>query len=111
MNKIVNFFKIYERNSTIKTEIIAGITTFMAMSYILIVNSQMFAQLGTVSYDAIYVATALSAVFGTLAIGIMANLPLAQASGMLFLYILFALGWVLVMPMPFSSYLSMELYL
>ncbi|MCR5796602.1 MAG: NCS2 family permease [Eubacterium sp.] len=82
MNRIVNFFKIYEHNSTIKTEIIAGITTFMAMSYILIVNSQMFAQLGTVSYDAIYVATALSAVFGTLAIGIMANLPLAQASGM-----------------------------
>lgn len=54
----------------------------MAMAYILMVNPGMFSDLGTVSYGAIYVATALSAVIGTLLIGLIANLPLAQASGM-----------------------------
>ena len=47
------FFKITERGSTVKTEIVAGITTFMAMAYILMVNSGMFAELGVVSYNAI----------------------------------------------------------
>ena len=76
------FFKITERGSTVKTEIVAGITTFMAMAYILMVNSGMFAELGVVSYNAIYIATAISAVIGTVIIGLLANLPLAQASGM-----------------------------
>ena len=61
---------------------LAGITTFMAMCYILFVNANMFANLGTVSYEAIYIATALSACVGTVLIGLIANLPLAQASGM-----------------------------
>ena len=61
---------------------LAGITTFMAMCYILFVNANMFANLGTVSYEAIYIATALSACVGTVLIGLLANLPLAQASGM-----------------------------
>ncbi len=60
----------------------AGVTTFMAMAYILMVNAGMFASLGTVSYGAIYIATAISAVIGTVLIGLLANLPLAQASGM-----------------------------
>ena len=76
------FFKITERGSTVKTEIVAGITTFMAMAYILMVNSGMFAELGVVSYNAIYIATAISAIIGTVIIGLLANLPLAQASGM-----------------------------
>lgn len=76
------FFKITERGSTVRTEILAGITTFMAMAYILMVNSGMFAELGVVSYNAIYIATAISAVVGTVIIGLLANLPLAQASGM-----------------------------
>lgn len=61
-----------------RTEAIAGITTFMAMSYILMVNPGMFEQLGTVSYSAIYIATAISAVIGTLLIGLLANLPLPR---------------------------------
>ena len=61
---------------------LAGITTFMAMAYILFVNAGMFAELGTVSYEAMYIATAISACFGTILIGLVANLPLAQASGM-----------------------------
>ncbi|MBQ9119683.1 MAG: NCS2 family permease [Lachnospiraceae bacterium] len=84
------FFQVKEKGSTVKTEILAGLTTFMAMAYILMVNPNMFADLaGSVvdttpekMYNAIYIATAISAVIGTLLIGLLANLPLAQASGM-----------------------------
>ncbi len=75
-------FRITEKGSSIKTEIVAGLTTFLAMAYILVVNSGMFAKLGSVSLDAMYVTTALSAVIGTVLIGLLANLPLAQAPGM-----------------------------
>ena len=82
-------FKLNERGTTVKTEFIAGMTTFFAMVYILMVNANMFADpfgdgsnpLG-VSYGAIYIATAISAVVGTTLSGFTANLPLAQASGM-----------------------------
>jgi len=77
-----NFFKVKEKGSTVRTEVLAGLTTFMAMAYILMVNAGMFSDLGTVSYNAIYIATAISAVIGTVLIGLLANLPLAQASGM-----------------------------
>ncbi len=80
-NIVEKFFKIRERGSTVRTEVFAGVTTFMAMAYILMVNPGMFQDLG-VSYGAIYIATALSAVIGTVLIGLLANLPLAQASGM-----------------------------
>ena len=76
------FFRVTERGSSIRTEITAGLTTFMAMAYILMVNAGMFADLGTVSYGAVYIATAISAIVGTVLIGLLANLPLAQASGM-----------------------------
>lgn len=76
------FFHVTERGSTIRTEIMAGLTTFMAMAYILMVNPGMISSVGTVSYGAIYIATAISAVIGTVLIGLLANLPLAQASGM-----------------------------
>jgi len=83
------FFRLKEHGTTVRTEIVAGLTTFMAMAYILMVNANMFANpfgdgtnvLG-VSYGAIYIATAISAVIGTLLIGLLSNLPLAQASGM-----------------------------
>lgn len=79
------FFRLKEHNTTVRTEIIAGITTFMAMAYILMVNAGMFGNLDGNSghmYNAVYIATAISAVFGTLLIGLLAKLPLAQASGM-----------------------------
>ena len=83
------FFKLKERATSVKTEFIAGMTTFFSMVYILMVNANMFANpfgdgsnpLG-VSYGAIYIATAISAVVGTILAGLLANLPLAQASGM-----------------------------
>ena len=82
-------FKLRERGTTVRTEFIAGMTTFFSMVYILMVNANMFADpfgdgsnpLG-VSYGAIYIATAISAVVGTVLAGLLANLPLAQASGM-----------------------------
>ena len=77
-----NRFKLAENGTTVRTEIIAGLTTFMAMAYILMVNPGMFSALGNVSFGAIYIATAVSAVIGTVLIGLLANLPLAQASGM-----------------------------
>lgn len=76
------FFHLKENNTTVKTEVLAGITTFVAMCYILFVNAGMFADLGTVSYTAMYIATALGAIVGTVLTGLIANLPLAQASGM-----------------------------
>ena len=75
------FFKIKEHGSSVKTEVVAGITTFMAMAYILMVNAGMFTDL-SVSYGAVYIATAISAVIGTLCMGLIARLPLALASGM-----------------------------
>ena len=75
-------FHYAEMGSSLKTEIIAGLTTFLAMAYILVVNSGMFAALGSVSFDAMYVTTALSAIIGTVLIGLLSNLPLAQAPGM-----------------------------
>lgn len=75
-------FALKEHGTTVRTELIAGLTTFMAMAYILMVNPGMFSDLGVVSFGAIYIATAVSAVIGTILIGLLANLPLAQASGM-----------------------------
>ncbi len=83
------FFKLKERGTSVRTEFMAGMTTFFAMVYILMVNANMFSDpfgdgsnpLG-VSYGAIYIATAISAVVGTVLAGLLANLPLAQASGM-----------------------------
>ncbi len=82
-------FHLKERGTTVRTEFFAGLTTFMAMAYILMVNAAMFSDpfgngtdmLG-VSYGAIYIATALSAIIGTVLVGLLSNLPLAQASGM-----------------------------
>jgi len=75
------FFRLKENGTTVKTEILAGVTTFVAMCYILFVNAGMFASLGTVSYTAMFIATALGAIIGTVLTGLIANLPLAQASG------------------------------
>ena len=75
-------FKLSERGTNVRTEIAAGLTTFMAMAYILMVNPGMFSALEGVSYGAAYIATAIPAVIGTVLIGLLANLPLAQAPGM-----------------------------
>ena len=71
------FFALAKNKTNVKTEIIAGITTFMAMAYILMVNPGMFDELEDISFGAAYIATALPAIIGTVLIGLMANLPLA----------------------------------
>lgn len=75
-------FQLRKKGTNLKTEVMAGLTTFMAMVYILMVNADMFANLGVVSYGAMYIVTALSAIIGTVLIGLLSGLPLAQAPGM-----------------------------
>lgn len=80
-NFLDNFFKLKENNTNVKTEFIAGITTFMTMAYILIVNPSILAAAGMDS-GAVFTATALSAIIATLVMGLYAKLPFAQAPGM-----------------------------
>lgn len=77
-------FHLKEHGTNVKTEFVAGLTTFLAMAYILMVNAGMFTEIAgsPVSYGAIYISTAVSAVVGTILIGLLAGLPLAQAPGM-----------------------------
>ncbi|QIB27424.1 NCS2 family permease [Caloranaerobacter azorensis] len=75
------FFKLSENNTTIKTEITAGITTFMTMAYILIVNPSTLSATGMDS-KALFTATALSAIIATLVMALYANYPFALAPGM-----------------------------
>ncbi|MCT8976723.1 NCS2 family permease [Clostridium sp. CX1] len=76
-----SFFKLKENNTNIKTEILAGITTFMTMAYILVVNPNILSQAG-MNYGAVFTATALAAIVSTALMGLYAKLPFAQAPGM-----------------------------
>ena len=82
--KVDEWFGITKSGSNYRTEIVAGLTTFMAMVYILMVNAGMFSGVITSDdpYGAAYVATAIGAIIGTLLMAFMAKMPLAQASGM-----------------------------
>ena len=75
------FFKLSENHTDAKTEILAGITTFMTMAYILAVNPSIMAATGMDS-GAVFTATALAAFIGTLLMAIFANYPFALAPGM-----------------------------
>jgi AGZA family xanthine/uracil permease-like MFS transporter len=75
------FFKLKENNTSIRTEIVAGITTFMTMAYILAVNPSILSATG-MDANALFTATALSALFGTLVMALWARLPFALAPGM-----------------------------
>ena len=81
------FFKISERGSNVKTEIIAGLTTFFAMAYIVITNPNQITSFSTDGpmgqiWNAVYVASILVAVIGTLLMAFYAKMPFAQACGM-----------------------------
>lgn len=75
------FFKLKEHGTNAKTEIIAGITTFLSMAYILAVNPSILSAAGMDS-GAVFTATAVSAAFATVIMGVFANYPVALASGM-----------------------------
>lgn len=75
------FFKLKESGTTISTEIMAGLTTFFAMAYIVAINPGILSQAG-MEWGAVFLATIISAVIGTLIMGLVANVPYAQAPGM-----------------------------
>ncbi len=76
-----NFFEISKNNTNVRTEMVAGVTTFMTMAYILIVNPSILSAAG-MDQGAVFTATALSALVATLIMGLYAKLPFAQAPGM-----------------------------
>ena len=74
-------FKLSEKGTTVKTEILAGLTTFVAMAYIIFVNPSILADAG-IPKEAAIAATVWSAVIGSAAMGLWANFPVAVAPGM-----------------------------
>lgn len=76
------FFKIKEKGSTVSREIVGGITTFLAMSYILAVNPGMLGSIAGMNFGGVFTATAVSAAVATLIMAFLANMPVALASGM-----------------------------
>ena len=74
-------FKLSEHNTDVKTEIIAGITTFMTMAYILVVNVNILGEAG-MDRNAVFAATAIAAFIGCAAMALLANYPIALAPGM-----------------------------
>ena len=74
-------FKLKQNNTTVKTEVIAGITTFMTMAYILAVNPSILADAGMDS-TAVLLATAIASFIGTACMALMANMPFALSAGM-----------------------------
>lgn len=74
-------FKLSDHNTNVKTEIIAGITTFMTMAYILVVNPSILGDAG-MNKDAVFAATAIAAFIGSSVMGLLANYPIALAPGM-----------------------------
>ncbi|MDK2564356.1 NCS2 family permease [Romboutsia sedimentorum] len=83
MNKgmLEKVFKLSENNTNVKTEVIAGITTFMTMAYILVVNANILSDAG-MDKGAVFAATAIAAFIGSCAMGLLANYPIALAPGM-----------------------------
>ena len=75
------FFHLKENGTTVSTEIMAGLTTFFAMSYIIIVNPQILSSTG-MPWGGVFLATIIAAIIGTLVMGLFANVPYAQAAGM-----------------------------
>ncbi len=74
-------FKLKENKTTVRTEILAGIITFLTMSYILAVNPQILGETG-MDRGALFTTTAVAAIAGTLFMALIANVPIAQAPGM-----------------------------
>jgi len=74
-------FKLSEHNTSVRTELLAGVTTFLTMAYIIFVNPSILSQTG-MDQGSVFVATCLAAAFGCFIMGLYANYPVAQAPGM-----------------------------
>ncbi|HHW31879.1 MAG TPA: NCS2 family permease [Clostridiaceae bacterium] len=77
-----SFFKLKENGTNVSTEIIAGLTTFFTMAYIIFVNPAMLSQVPGMPWGGVFLATIIAATVGTLVMGLFANVPYAQAPGM-----------------------------
>lgn len=100
-------FHLKQNGTNVKTEIVAGLTTFFAMAYIIVVNPSILSQTG-MEWGAVFLATIIASIIGTLIMGLFANVPYAQAPGMglnaFFTYtVCFGLGftWQQAMSMVF----------
>ena len=76
-----SYFKLREHGTNVRTELIAGLTTFLTMAYIIFVNPQILATTG-MDQNAVFVATCLAAALGSAIMGLYANWPIAMAPGM-----------------------------
>ena len=74
-------FKLSENKTSFRTEVLAGVTTFLTMCYIIIVNPLILSETG-MDHGAVFVATCLAAAIGCLVMGLVANYPIALAPGM-----------------------------
>ncbi|MQA36920.1 NCS2 family permease [Rugamonas aquatica] len=104
MSPVDKFFKLTEHGSNVRTEVVAGITTFLTMAYIIFVNPAILGDAG-VPKDAVFVATCLAAALGTIIMGLYANYPIGMAPGM-GLNAYFAYAVVLGMGVPWQSALG-----
>jgi AGZA family xanthine/uracil permease-like MFS transporter len=75
------FFKLKENGTTFSTEVVAGLTTFFTMAYIIAVNPSVLSGAG-MEWGAVFLATIIASIIGTLIMGLVANVPYAQAPGM-----------------------------
>jgi len=100
----VNFFKLKEHNTTVKTELSAGFTTFLTMMYIVPVNGLILADAG-LPIDAVITATAIITILATLFSGLWSNTPIAMSVGM-GLNAYFSYGLVLGMKIPWETALG-----
>ena len=104
MSQLDKFFKLSEHGSNVRTEVVAGVTTFLTMAYIIFVNPAILGDAG-VPKDAVFVATCLAAALGTIIMGLYANYPIGMAPGM-GLNAYFAYAVVLGMGVPWQSALG-----
>ncbi|KJJ95523.1 guanine permease [Burkholderiaceae bacterium 26] len=81
MTWLARTFKLEEHQTDVRTEVLAGLTTFLTMAYIIFVNPNILADAG-MPHDAVFVATCIAAVIGTIIMGMYANYPIAMAPGM-----------------------------
>ncbi|NUU01239.1 NCS2 family permease [Herbaspirillum robiniae] len=81
MNALDKFFKLSENGTTVRTELLAGLTTFLTMAYIIFVNPSILGDAG-MPKDSVFVATCVAAAVGTLIMGLYANYPIGLAPGM-----------------------------
>ena len=81
MKALSSFFDLEGHGTTVRTESVAGLTTFLTMAYITVVNPAILADAG-MDFGAVFVATCIAAAFGSIAMGLLANYPVALAPGM-----------------------------